>query len=111
MKILHTSDWHVGKVLKGVHRIDEQRRVLSEIVEIARVEDVDLALVAGDLFESSAPSPEAQGLVWDTASRPARRGRGSRRDLWESRLWGLVRSSESACRRRRCPPHGSAQAA
>jgi exonuclease SbcD len=66
VKILHTSDWHVGKVLKGVHRIDEQRYVLGEIVEIAREEGTDLALVAGDLFESSAPSPEAQGLVWDT---------------------------------------------
>ena len=66
MKILHTSDWHVGKVLKGVHRLDEQRRVLREVVEIARAEDVDLALIAGDLFESSVPSPEAQGLVWDT---------------------------------------------
>lgn len=66
MKILHTSDWHVGKVLKGVHRLDEQRRVLGEIVEIAQGEEVDLALVAGDLFESSAPSPEAQGLAWDT---------------------------------------------
>jgi DNA repair protein SbcD/Mre11 len=66
VKILHTSDWHVGKVLKGVHRIDEQRDVLGEIVGIAQAERVDLALVAGDLFESSVPSPEAQGLVWDT---------------------------------------------
>lgn len=66
MKLLHTSDWHVGKVLKGVHRLEEQRRVLSEIVEIGREERIDLALIAGDLFESSAPSPEAQGLVWDT---------------------------------------------
>jgi len=66
LKLLHTSDWHIGKVLKGVHRLEEQRRVLGEIVEIARDERVDLALIAGDLFESSAPPPEAQGLVWDT---------------------------------------------
>jgi len=66
LKLLHTSDWHVGKVLKGVHRLEEQRRVLGEIVEIAREEQVDLALIAGDLFESSAPPPDAQGLVWDT---------------------------------------------
>ena len=57
MKLLHTSDWHVGKVLKGVHRLEEQRLVLGEIVDIAREEQVDLALIAGDLFESSAPAP------------------------------------------------------
>ncbi len=66
MRILHTSDWHIGKVLKGVHRLEEQRRVLDEIVEIAHEEQVHLALIAGDLFESSAPPPDAQGLVWDT---------------------------------------------
>jgi exonuclease SbcD len=66
MKLLHTSDWHVGKVLKGLPRIDEQRQVLAEIVATARREAIDLVLVAGDLFESAAPSPEAQNLVWQT---------------------------------------------
>ena len=66
MKLLHTSDWHVGKVLKGVHRLEEQRRVLAEITGIAREEAVDLVLIAGDLFESSAPPADAQSLVWDT---------------------------------------------
>jgi DNA repair protein SbcD/Mre11 len=63
LKILHTSDWHVGKVLKGRDRHDEHEAVLRSIVETARSEDVDLVLIAGDLFESSAPSPKAQGLV------------------------------------------------
>ncbi len=63
MKILHTSDWHVGKVLKGRDRFDEHEAVLRSIVETARADDVDLVLVAGDLFETSAPSPKAQGLV------------------------------------------------
>jgi DNA repair protein SbcD/Mre11 len=63
MKILHTSDWHVGKVLKGQDRSDEHEAVLRSIVQIARDEDVDLVLVAGDLFETAAPSPKAQGLV------------------------------------------------
>jgi DNA repair protein SbcD/Mre11 len=63
MKILHTSDWHVGKVLKGRDRSDEHEAVLRSIVQIARDEDVDLVLVAGDLFETAAPSPKAQGLV------------------------------------------------
>jgi DNA repair protein SbcD/Mre11 len=63
MKILHTSDWHVGKVLKGRDRYDEHEAVLRSIIQTARAEDVDLVLIAGDLFETSAPSPTSQGLV------------------------------------------------
>jgi exonuclease SbcD len=63
MKFLHTSDWHVGKTLKGRSRLAEQAQVLGEIVEIARREAVDAVLIAGDLYETSAPSAEAQRLV------------------------------------------------
>jgi DNA repair protein SbcD/Mre11 len=63
MKILHTSDWHVGKVLKGRDRYDEHEAVLRSLVATARDEDVDLVLVAGDLFETAAPTAKAQGLV------------------------------------------------
>jgi DNA repair protein SbcD/Mre11 len=66
MRILHTSDWHVGKVLKGRDRHDEHVAVLGSIVRTARDEDVDVVLVAGDLFETSAPNPQAQGLVMRT---------------------------------------------
>ncbi len=66
MRILHTSDWHVGKVLKGRDRHDEHVAVLGSIVRAARDEDVDVVLVAGDLFETAAPSPKAQGLVMRT---------------------------------------------
>jgi exonuclease SbcD len=63
MKILHTADWHVGKLLKGASRLDEHRRVLAEIAEVARREAVDLIVVAGDVYESAAPPPEAQGVA------------------------------------------------
>jgi len=63
VKILHTSDWHVGKVLKGRDRHEEHEAVLKSIIQTARNEDVDLVLIAGDLFETSAPTPRAQGLV------------------------------------------------
>ncbi len=63
MKILHTSDWHVGKILKGRDRHEEHEAVLRNIVQTARAEDVDVVLIAGDLFETSVPSPTAQGLV------------------------------------------------
>jgi exonuclease SbcD len=63
MKLLHTSDWHVGKVLKGRDRHDEHVAVLRSIVQTARDENVDVVLVAGDLFETAAPTAKAQGLV------------------------------------------------
>jgi len=66
VRFLHTADWHVGKVLKGRDRIEEHRRVLGEIVTIAGDHAVDAVIVAGDLFESALPTPEAQGLVWST---------------------------------------------
>jgi len=65
VRILHTADWHVGKTLKGESRLDEHRAVLAEVVGVARDEAVDLALVAGDLFESAAPPPDAQRVVFD----------------------------------------------
>ncbi len=63
MKFLHTADWHVGKTLKGRGRIDEQRAVIAQIVGHAREHAVDAVLIAGDLYDSSAPGPDAQQLV------------------------------------------------
>jgi exonuclease SbcD len=63
VKLLHTSDWHVGKTIRGRSRLDEHRAVLAEIVDLARTEAVDLVVVAGDLYESAAPSAEAEQIV------------------------------------------------
>jgi exonuclease SbcD len=66
MKILHTADWHVGKVLKNQPRYDEHNAALRDIVRISRDEDVDVVVVAGDLFETATPNPQAQALVMQT---------------------------------------------
>jgi DNA repair protein SbcD/Mre11 len=66
MKFLHTSDWHVGKTLKGRDRLDEQRAVLAEITRIAQAHQVDAVLVAGDVYDSWAPPAPAQRLVIET---------------------------------------------
>jgi exonuclease SbcD len=66
MRFLHTSDWHVGKTLKGHDRLSEQRDVLGEIVGIVREHGVDAVLIAGDIYESATPTPEAQQLVVQT---------------------------------------------
>lgn len=64
MRLLHTSDWHVGKLMRGASRADEHRAVLAEISRIAGEESVDLVLVAGDLFETAAPGPESEQVVY-----------------------------------------------
>jgi exonuclease SbcD len=72
MRFLHTSDWHVGKTLKGRSRLDEQEQVLREIVGVARSHDVDAVLVAGDLYDTAAPPAAAQQLVIRTLMGLAR---------------------------------------
>ena len=69
MKFLHTADWHVGKTLKGRDRLDEQKSVLNEIVGIAEANEVDAVLIAGDVYDSTAPSAPAQQLVVRTLLR------------------------------------------
>ncbi|MCU1427258.1 MAG: exonuclease subunit SbcD [Actinomycetia bacterium] len=64
MKVLHTSDWHVGKSLRGNPRIEEHRAVLAEVAQVAEREAVDIVLVTGDLFDSAAPGTDAQQVVW-----------------------------------------------
>jgi exonuclease SbcD len=63
MRFLHTSDWHVGKILKGHSRLEEQRAVLRELANASREHEVDAVLVCGDLYDSVAPSADAQQLV------------------------------------------------
>lgn len=63
MKILHTSDWHVGKVLKGQSRAEEHKQVLAGVIDVAHAERPDLVIVAGDLYDTAAPTPEATRLV------------------------------------------------
>jgi len=69
MKILHTSDWHLGKRLEDFSRIEEQQAVLHEICEIADREQVDAVLVAGDLFDTFNPPTEAVDLFYKTLKR------------------------------------------
>ena len=65
MKILHTSDWHLGRSLYGRKRYDEYQAFLDWLVATIRHYDIDLLLVAGDLFDSSTPSNRAQALYYD----------------------------------------------
>jgi DNA repair protein SbcD/Mre11 len=64
MRVLHTSDWHVGKAVRGRSRAAEHRAVLAEIAGIAERESVDLVIVAGDLFDTATPTAEAERIVY-----------------------------------------------
>src|SRR5690606_28536878 len=74
MKILHTADWHLGKRLEKFSRLDEQREVLEEIIYIADTNDVDVVLIAGDLFDAYNPPTEAVELFYRTLKRLSNNG-------------------------------------
>jgi len=64
MKILHTSDWHIGRSLYGRKRYDEFSAFLDWLAEFIQTESVDALLVAGDIFDTSTPSNHAQELYY-----------------------------------------------
>ncbi len=74
MKILHTSDWHLGKRLDDFSRMEEQYAVLQEICEVAEQEQVDAVLVAGDLFDTFNPPTEAVDLFYKSLKRLSNNG-------------------------------------
>lgn len=65
MKFLHTADWHLGVKTNGRDRLNEQKDVLEEILSIANYEAVDCVIVAGDVFNTSNPSAEAEELFFE----------------------------------------------
>lgn len=64
VKVLHTSDWHVGRRIRGRDRADEHRAVLAELVALAGEHDVDLTVIAGDVFDGASPTPTSEEIVW-----------------------------------------------
>ena len=73
MRILHTSDWHIGKRLGRYDRMDEFREVLAEVERIADERAVDLVLVSGDVWDRPVPPMDAFALGLDTLQRLAER--------------------------------------
>jgi exonuclease SbcD len=69
VRVLHTGDWHLGRQIRGRSRQDEFEKVLGEVADIARLEQVDLLLVAGDIFDTFSPPPEAEKLLYETLER------------------------------------------
>lgn len=64
MKILHTSDWHLGCSLYGRKRYDEFSAFLDWLTQIIKKEGVDVLLVSGDVFDTGTPSNRSQELYY-----------------------------------------------
>lgn len=65
MKILHTSDWHLGHVLYGYDRTEEQQAMLNQIEGIIRNEKPDAMVLSGDVYHTSQPSAAVQTMFTD----------------------------------------------
>lgn len=74
MRILHTSDWHLGKNLEGFSRMDEQELFLNDFVELVKEKNVDVIIIAGDIYDSANPPARAEKMFYDTLKKLSSNG-------------------------------------
>ena len=74
MRLLHTSDWHLGRPFHGANLLNDQAAAMERIVELAVEAEVDAVLIAGDLYDRAIPPAEAVQLFNDTLARLSRAG-------------------------------------
>ena len=74
MRLLHTSDWHLGRQFHGASLLQEQAAAMDRIVALATEAEVDAVLIAGDLYDRAIPPAEAVQLFNDTLARLSRAG-------------------------------------
>ncbi|WP_027852360.1 exonuclease SbcCD subunit D C-terminal domain-containing protein [Marinobacterium litorale] len=76
LRVLHSSDWHLGRLLYGRRRYDEFAAFLDWMLEVIEQERIELLLIAGDLFDTTTPSNRAQSLYYrflhNVAASPCR---------------------------------------
>lgn len=74
MRILHTSDWHLGKSLEGFSRMDEQELFLNDFIEIVKEKNADMVIIAGDVYDSANPPARAEKMFYDTLKKLSSEG-------------------------------------
>ena len=74
MRILHTADWHIGAKTDDLDRFGEQKDALKQIVEISARYNVDMVIIAGDIYENIVPSAEDEELFYKTVVELSRNG-------------------------------------
>lgn len=76
MRFIHTSDWHLGKNLDGVKnsRLDEQEKFIDEFVNIVEENNIDLVIIAGDIYDNGNPPARAEKLFYNALKRISKGG-------------------------------------
>lgn len=74
MNILHTSDLHLGKSLEGVSRIPEQKQFFEELYTICDNENIDVILIAGDIYDTKNPKALAEKLFYEALKKLSNNG-------------------------------------
>ena len=69
MRILHTSDWHLGRIFHGIHLTEEQAYLLEQFIAIAKESKPDVIVIAGDIYDRSVPPTEAINLLDEVITR------------------------------------------
>lgn len=69
MRLLHTSDWHLGRSFHGVGMLDAQRAFIDQLVAFVRKESVDVVLIAGDVYDRALPAVDVVRLLDDALVR------------------------------------------
>ncbi|OIJ15734.1 exonuclease sbcCD subunit D [Anaerobacillus arseniciselenatis] len=65
MKFIHTADWHLGKLVHGIHMTDDQKSMLQQFIKVVEEEKPDAVIIAGDLYDRSVPPTKAVDLLHD----------------------------------------------
>jgi exonuclease SbcD len=63
MKLIHTADWHLGKLVQGVYMTEDQRFVLKQLIQVIQEEKPDAVIIAGDLYDRAVPPTDAVDLL------------------------------------------------
>ena len=71
MRLIHTSDWHLGHRFHGRHRHEEQARFLDWLASLIEEQSIEALLVAGDIFDTTTPGSRAQALYYSFLHRLA----------------------------------------
>lgn len=68
MKILHTADWHIGKIINGQSLIEDQKFILNKLFDAIKEHDPDVVVISGDLYDLHYPNKEAMVVLEDALS-------------------------------------------
>ena len=69
MRILHTADWHLGRLFHGVHLTQDQHHILTQFIQLAKDYAPDAILIAGDIYDRAVPPPDAVELLDEVLSK------------------------------------------